>query len=150
MTEEKLFEVVPHSEDPRQVEFLKVIEQMLQEEEDPDGLDVIPMHGFPASRPDLGWLQAKIEEYWKAGHVEDITALGEAISARLGNAVQRCKDWSIQTTKDDYLAIRFETKDDRGWYVYEFACQLYDHHPVNEPIGEGVKIIDDETEFSET
>ena len=46
-------------------------------------------------------------------------------------------------TEDNYLAVRFETKDDRGWYVYEFACQLYDRHPVNEPIGEGVKVVDD-------
>ncbi len=150
MTEGKLFEDVPHSEDPRQVEFLKVIEQMRQEEEGPDDLDVIPMRGFPASCVDLAWLQTEIEEYWKTGHVKDTTALSEAISARLGSAVQRCKDWSIQTTEDDYLAIRFETKDDRGWYVYEFACQLYDHRPINEPIGEGVTIVDDETEFSET
>lgn len=145
MSEEKLFEGVPHTDDPRQVEFFKVIEQMRQEEEDPDNLDVVPMRGFPASNPNLGWLQDRIEEYWRAGHVGDTTALSEAIGEPLCHAVQRCKEWWIELTDEDaYLEIRFKTKDDHGWYQYEFTCGLYDHHPVNEPIGEGVTVIDDD------
>jgi hypothetical protein len=140
-----LFSDVPHQDDPRQVGFLKVIEQMLQEERDPeDPLNVIPMRGFTASYPDLGWLQVKIEEYWKAGHAEDVDVLKSVISERLGYAVQRCKDWWIDLSEDDYLTIRFKTKDDHGWYTYEFACQLYDHRPINEPIGEGVKVVKDD------
>ncbi len=143
MSDAKLFEGVPHSDDPRQRLFLKTIKQMLEEDDPEDPLVVVPMRGFPASHPDLGWLQDGIEGFWKGGHIKDIDELKEVVAERIGHAVQRCKDWSIGLNDNNYLDVRFKTKDDYGYYAYEFSCQLYETHPVNDPIGEGVKVIDD-------
>ena len=135
-----LFENISHTDDPRQLQFLKAMER--ERKEDPE-LEVIPMHGFPASAPDLGWLQDQVEAYWKAGNVDDVYALSELVSDRIGHAVQRCTEWELDIEDGQFLTVNFETKDDRGHYEYDFACKLYDTAPPNASIGE---VIDDDDE----
>ena len=85
----------------------------------PAKLHTINMEGMPASHIDLGKLQMLIAEEGKKKN--DITK--KQIDYIITNAVERVKSIEIIKNENKWpsWAITFKTKDDFGWYTYEFS-----------------------------
>ena len=47
------------------------------------------------------------------------------VIAELPEVVQRLKQFEIApSSSEEHLVVQFKTKDDNGWYVYEFSVWL--------------------------
>ena len=109
--------------DPRQGFFYGVT-GVLTENAD-KVLDVIQTSaGFPASYVNLGWLAEAIENQIMMGNI----TCERDINDLLCECVQRLKSmWhrkSHEYRGNTYDTIQIKTKDDRGWYVYEFTIRV--------------------------
>lgn len=79
--------------------------------------------GFPASRVDLGRLQAGLEEGLKRFDMKLVRSRwGEDVSGWMSRFlmtwVQRCKGLRFRLARNG-IHVRLETQDDRGYYRYE-------------------------------
>lgn len=127
MPEFKIFTNPPRQEgDDRQGTFGAALDQIHGQEEYQSG-GTINMIGFPASSVDLGWLQGRARDYWQQNDVpyEEFRKL--AIT-EIYHVIQRPKmvkmtpeKWEEGTT---HMTVDLKTKDDHGWYVYEFSVYL--------------------------
>ena len=82
----------------------------------------ISIKGFPASHIDLGWIQDNISNFWKRfdGTKEE---LADLVDDEIGNVIQRLKSRKVELT-ETHLNVKFSTKDDCGWYGYDFSVYL--------------------------
>jgi len=75
---------------------------------------------FPASYVNLGWLKDKIKELIEKQEIKK----KEDIESFVLDAVQRPKTIYVHKNKINekkyFYTIKFQTKDDFGWYGYEF------------------------------
>ena len=83
--------------------------------------------GYRASAPDLGKLQSLVEPHFDGLSMIEIKKQHRKIQAwvfdLLGEWVQRTK--ALKVTYDaEHVVIEFKTKDDYGWYVYEFSIYV--------------------------
>jgi hypothetical protein len=79
--------------------------------------------GFPASRVDLGRLQAGLEEGLKRFDMKLVRSrwgedVSDWMSRFLTSWVQRCKGVHFRLARNG-IHVRLETQDDRGYYRYE-------------------------------
>lgn len=83
--------------------------------------------GYPASAPDLGRLQAMMGPHFQGLRMALIKkrskAIFEWVFDFLGEWVQRTKSLDMKYEKE-HVVIEFKTKDDYGWYVYEFSIYV--------------------------
>ena len=80
--------------------------------------------GFPASRVDLGRLQAGLEDGLKRFDMKLVRSrwgedVSDWMSRFLMSWVQRCKGIHFRLARKG-IHVRLETQDDRGYYRYEF------------------------------
>ena len=111
-------------QDDRQRVFGKALDKVDEHLEN-DGFEevgTISMRGFRAAAVDLGWLQDRIREYWFKYEPDWETAVQE-IGEGLGRVVQRLKYLNLNKTKT-HIEVEMRTKDDHGYYSYEFALYI--------------------------
>lgn len=113
--------------DERQTMFTGVA-NAIRKNEDYDNVDVINTYaGWPASRVDLGWMKDKIKELIMRGVIERKKDIREF----LRYSIHRLKMVDVELRerpKFNYriYAISIKTKDDYGWYTYEFSIKIED------------------------
>ena len=113
-------EVPQFSIDQRQGFFFGVIDGMKDKVDSMQTANVST--GWPASHVNLGWLQDNAKAMIETGQVTN----KDDIHDFLATCVQRLKYTDIEITKGDYTRyiVKFKTKDDGGWYCYEFTVAI--------------------------
>lgn len=119
--------------DPRQAHLFAYIDEARKDPELADQ-EYIPMNGFPASAVNLGWLKdaciRMVAEKWGeyGGY-----GLSRLIDAFLSVCIQRLKTASVRPDAErGTIEVRFETKDDHGYYEYRFAVPMPDEPDPSE------------------
>jgi len=111
--------------DPRQETFRVAIDEIEKNFDELPPVSVANVQvGFPASCVDLGWLKDKILTFWREAY-NDVTRdeLCVLLRRELPYAVQRLKYLSVRLDVN-VVRIVLKTKDDMGWYAYEFNVAL--------------------------
>lgn len=72
-----------------------------------------------ASRVDLGLLQSVLQEAFDSGRLDTRDAVGDLV-IRMVQRVKSIKVW-VTDGFPNSLNVQFRTKDDLGYYGYEFA-----------------------------
>lgn len=120
--------------DPRQNQFLDALPS-IEKRLSAGGAEVrtTSMDGFPAAAVNLGWLQECIYREWCAFKGTRLE-LANLVDDHLPLAVQRVKEVSVTLAAHGNVAARsyadleiaITTKDDHGWYEYDFYVRLWD------------------------
>jgi len=112
--------------DPRQSQFNEISENIKKKTELIDGGEIKSINNqenvFTASNVNLGWLQDRIMELIKKKEIKD----KDDIKDFIGSSVQRWKKIYVHKhnkilKNGHYYKIEFSTKDDFGYYHYEFS-----------------------------
>lgn len=133
MPELKIFTDPPRQEgDDRQRSLGHALDK-IHGDESYQPLGTVNMVGFPASSVNLGWLQGRLRDYWRRNDVpyEELRTL---TLHEIRDVIQRCKMVKITPEKwvegTMHMTVDLKTKDDHGWYVYQFSLYLPRDSPV--------------------
>jgi len=117
----------PQVEDLRQGFFRKVFREAIAPMMAGEGYEVqrTRMCGIPASAVDLGWIQSRAESYWRENVPRGAPVYTFAIRLRneIGRVLVRPKEVQVEVKHglSVYLDVLIRTKDDHGYYQYEFS-----------------------------
>lgn len=111
--------------DDRQSGFYGAMDSMRQEPEmaEMDDVHIVSMKGFPAAVVNLGWLLDKANKACDK-HFKDKGShyVAKVIEMMLEDTVQRLKQLEVSPEEDiEAFRVSFQTKDDHGYYRYEFS-----------------------------
>jgi len=107
--------------DTRQEGFYKIGDQLRKEVEG-EVQAINTSQGYHASSVDIGWLQSRIMEIIREVPKEDITynLISDITANVLKRSVQRLKEFSIGQNCEHIFKVHFLTRDDQGFYEYDF------------------------------
>ena len=123
-----IFTEAPMVRDPRQGALASAI-PMINEKLSKEGYNktgFINCVGWPACHVNLGWIDDKIEKYWKNEQPE-IDWFVKQIHKELPQVISRLKRRTLNVEhKSNYILINsiIVTKDDSGYYEYRFSTIL--------------------------
>lgn len=118
-----------YAPDERQEHFLRFVDGT-RDNEELDGAAIISMNGFPASWVNLAWIQAKAERAQKDLLDEHgpsyVSKVVELIVVACVQRVKYIKAKLNSRGKARWLEASFRTKDEGGYYSYQFSVTLPD------------------------
>jgi hypothetical protein len=122
----KIFPAPPHRHDPHQAALESAVDK-IQDHLDNHDLTMVGMRGFPAAHVNLGWLREHIQA-WVAKERPSSDTVKEQLSQELLTVVQRVKKLVIDYVPNQAVPaewrVEFWTKDDRGYYEYDFHFRM--------------------------